>query len=249
MPQIAHMDAIACSHVLAIAIPGNQSDVMTNLGYIGVTPSLRARQAARLVTTLHQYLTFRLTRATENHIWPFRSLPAPIILQPSLARHNACIPTSSRLSCTVRMAVRMASCIVLRTHCQGICPTDIALSEATISGTPLQAFEQGKPDVIVPDICQGVSARQLKRAVEDATLAAEKAASYASESNPTLTKELLEVIKHQAALMARFQRQIDETNARLTQTQKQLGQLVDCTPVCCELLALHICSTIEPLRF
>jgi hypothetical protein len=120
-------------------------------------------------------------------------------------------------------------------------------ANSNTGATPLQAFEQGKPDVVIPDSCQGVSARQLRRAVEDATFAAEKAASCASESNPSLTKELLEVIKHQASLMTRFQRQLDATNARLMQTQKDLSQLVDGTPVCCKLPALHKCSTVAPL--
>lgn len=95
-----------------------------------------------------------------------------------------------------------------------------------------QAREAG--DVELPDECQGsngVSNRYLQRAVQAASAAAAEAVQSVTEDTPGEIRALADVVTQQAALMARYQTELDATNARLLQSQKLLGQLADCTPV------------------
>ena len=97
----------------------------------------------------------------------------------------------------------------------------------------LQAEDTGTMDL--PDECvpggTGMSNRSLRRATKAATAAAEEAVSCMTETTPLEVRALVDVVKQQASLMARYQQQLDATNARLTQSQKLLSRLADSTPV------------------
>ena len=86
-------------------------------------------------------------------------------------------------------------------------------------------------DATITDACTAVSARGLRRAVCDATAATEKVLSKLNSDGTPQTQDLLEVVRQQATLMAKYQRQLDATNARLTQSQKLLSRLIASTPV------------------
>lgn len=92
-------------------------------------------------------------------------------------------------------------------------------------------LQDGDGDGAVTDACNAVSARGLRRAVRDATAATEKVLDRLNDDDRPQTQDLLEVVRQQATLMAKYQRQLDATNARLTQSQKLLSQLISNTPV------------------
>jgi hypothetical protein len=99
------------------------------------------------------------------------------------------------------------------------------------SNAKANVIQDHKGNEVITEECNAVSSRTLRRAVRDAVAATERVLKNVDQDGHPQTGELLEIIRQQAIMMAKYQRQLDATDARLTQTQKLLTQLVASTPV------------------
>jgi hypothetical protein len=93
------------------------------------------------------------------------------------------------------------------------------------------AIQDNEGNAVITEECNAVTSRTLRRAVRDAVAATEQALKNVDADGHPQTQVLLEIIQQQAIMMAKYQRQLDATDARLTQTQKLFTQLVASTPV------------------